>query len=99
MRSFTLCKWSSTLSEKHCKPQLVEWGVHPRCVPQHRGPQVLRLGPLVLGHKAAGREHRLDKPLEQLGARVVNASLPVLDRAAVGTYALRQLTLGQSGPP
>src|SRR5205085_5216913 len=88
--------WSRTLSEELGEPDLVQRSAHPRGVPQHRGPELPNLVQLAPNIQPASLQQRRDERLEGLGARIIDASLPVLDRAHANAHSRRELTLRQA---
>ncbi len=81
------------------KPALVERGMHPRGIAQCRCPQRFCLVLLRVRGEAIRFEQGPDECLQRLRAWVIDACLPILERAPAHPHACRKLSLGQGGPP
>jgi hypothetical protein len=89
---------SVALGKQAGKPHLVEGGVHPRCLAQHGGPQLLRFYRLASDCQATGLEQHLDERLQPFRSWMTDASLPLLDRASAGPQTHSQVALAQTRP-
>ena len=84
------------LSQDGGEPDLVQRGVHPRCVPLRRGPEFARFVQLAPDRQATGLKKRRYERLQRSRARVVDPAFPVLDRSHTRANAVGQLALSQA---
>ena len=75
------------------EPRIVERRAKTRRSAYGGGPECLGLDRFISDGQAADLQQRRGKRLEGLGARIINASLPVLDRARAHTHSRRELAL------
>ena len=87
----------SSAREERGEPVLVEWGMHAWRFSLRRRPELARVRCLSAGSQATGFEQHADDRLEPLRSRVVDACLPVLDRAAADPSPFGEIALDQSG--